>query len=71
MKKMMKCITLPLLAVTLSGSVLPPIEVLADSSSNVIYQAPREFDYQYLKEERSIWTKVGKAAIREAVSWIL
>ncbi|MCS4488773.1 hypothetical protein [Streptococcus sciuri] len=67
MKKIMKCMTLLLLAVVLSGSVLPSVKVLADSSSDVIYQAPKESDYQYLREERSIWTKVGKAAIRTAI----
>lgn len=59
--------TLSMLAVTLSGSVLPATEVLADSSSNIIYQVPKESDYQYLKEERSIWKKVGKTAIRKAI----
>lgn len=65
MKKMTKYITLPLLVVTLSGSIVPVSNVLADA--NVVYQAPKESDYQYLKEQRSIWTKVTKVALKKAI----
>lgn len=67
MKKAVKLVTLPLLAILLSGSISPLISVMAESNSNIVYQEPKESDYQYLREQRSIWTKVAKTVIRKAI----
>ncbi|WLD56225.1 hypothetical protein [Streptococcus suis] len=67
MKKAVKLVTLPLLAILLSGSISPSISVMAESNSNIVYQEPKESDYQYLREQRSIWTKVAKTVIRKAI----
>ena len=63
------------LSFSLSCMVFPTVSLTsayADTSTQystsvVTSQPPQESDYTYLKQERSIWTKIAKSAIRAAL----
>lgn len=63
--KFKKLIVFVLIATLFSSSLGYVENVYANSYDT--YQAPKESDYDYLKEDRSIWIKVAKAAIRTAI----
>ncbi len=69
-KKILTLSMLGLLIFPVTAPILHTNSVLADTTTNTnttIYELPKESDYNYLREERSIWTKIAKAALRTAI----
>ena len=63
-KKILTLSMLGLLIFPVTAPILHTNSVLADTTTNTNTTI---YDYNYLREERSIWTKIAKAALRTAI----
>ena len=65
-KKLLVSSLLTLLLVPIASPTVQTIKASTEVATEIT--APvKESDYTYLKEQRSIWTKIAKAALRKAI----
>lgn len=67
--KTKKLLVISLMTLLLSPVVTSTVQTVEASTDTTTVEAStvKESDYNYLKEQRSIWTKIAKAALKKAI----